>query len=130
MVSDNLLSSLSAYATIVAVPIGQRPSPSRSAARACSPPPHEKPKSLTTVRRDLWKEALSEFERWSAAHLGVDAERYQMSHTKGTRHNPESLPLSKEFLHVDLRVILAFLLWPSSKRGRGKQNIGPDHDSM
>lgn len=32
-------------------------------------------------------------------------------------HNPESLPSSKEFLHVDLRVILAFLFMAILKEG-------------
>ncbi|PKX90379.1 uncharacterized protein P174DRAFT_515491 [Aspergillus novofumigatus IBT 16806] len=75
MASDNLLSSLSAYVTIVAVPIALATSLHGAQLEHAHFHLPTSPKSLTTVRRDLWKESLTEFERWSAAHLRVDAER-------------------------------------------------------
>ncbi|KAF7125301.1 hypothetical protein CNMCM5793_001479 [Aspergillus hiratsukae] len=127
---DNLLSSLSAYATIVAVPIGlatlaltergssMLTSTSRNARTALRP-------SEGTCERSLWVDL-----RDGPLHTSMwTANSYQMSHTKGARcwestlttvvsnwsaasyvvKKPECLPLSKEFLHTDLRVILAFV---------------------
>ncbi|KAG2010738.1 hypothetical protein GB937_007707 [Aspergillus fischeri] len=99
MVSDNLLSSLSAYATIVAVLVGLA-----TLAKSAN--------GLTTVRRDLWTEA---FERWTL-YLHVDGERlpdvaYERPAIPMQSRNPSVCPYPRSpFTSIsESSVILAFV---------------------
>jgi len=136
MASEHLLSSLAAYAAVVGIPFAllalALTEPGRAAAR----------NARTTLRPSEGKCEMRLWADLDPDDLHVCTSRWQANchqkfHSRGPRcwersltmiinhwnpkaleqtvDKPKSLPLSKEFIHVDLKVVLAFVFMAAIK---------------